>query len=98
VLKLLKKMESEESSNSTDPQQFILETFKAVTKGTRFDLFGLDMRAKKETAEREKAYQAIGKRKYEKRNNEDEVLDEELTLEDDFLDGYENGMETDGES
>ena len=98
VLKLLSKLDENDDMGNKDPHQFIMDTFKTVTKGTKFDLFGLDARAKKAMDEKSKAYDEIGQRKKRKINNVPEEFEDDFYDEIDREDGYENGLETDGEA
>lgn len=95
VDKMLRQLFNEDVPNG-DPKQFILNTFKAVTKGVTFDSFGLDARADEKSQEYWEGVNAIASRKASQINNDIETVFGEKTDYSEDLEEYDTDLEEDG--
>lgn len=102
VSKMLKELYRDENLPNTSIKTFLTDTFKAVTKGVTMDSYGLDKRAEDKNIEYNRRIQEIDALKVEQAKNEPEsIYRRNLMLdimEDNVIDGYENGLEQDGVS
>ena len=95
VSKMLQSLNDEEVPSGS-LSDYIFNTFKAVTKGVKFDSFGLDARAKEVDTDYQEALEDISQRKKSKINNVPKNMDS-LSFEEDRIDAIDNSLENDGE-
>lgn len=104
VTKMLQELyTADELKNIPDLETFIVDTFKAVTKGVKIDSYGLDSRAKESKREKSKRIEKIATEKNKQASNPidswfKQIKKNEDIDQDNQLDAYENAIDDNGVS